>query len=170
MKKFTFCALDGISAPSVSAAEKALSALVAAARDREYLLEECGDSFLRDLADDGFHFETIDGSFEMWEGEDGLLRDMRDLVIEYAEALKDDEIAASLENDEINSFDDFMDSLTAMGGFLHPLYDYFGITIDGTDTAERFEYIEEAFDEAERWLIHHPGEGKRVTIVRYIPA
>lgn len=135
-----------------------------------WIEEEAGADFLRDFAEAHFLFTLSHEAPDMWVGDDGLLRTQRDLVNEYNEAREDEETEAYFEENEIECFQDFMDDLTAMGGFLHPLYDYFGITIDGTDTAERFEYIEDAFDEAERWLIHHPGEGKRVTIVRYIPA
>lgn len=155
---------NALSAPS---AVSALSAPVLTCNDCAFLIEEAGSDFLQDFISARFGFSAVYSAPEMWEGEDGNLYTLRDLVNDYNAMREDSDFAARLEEDEIECFDDFLDYQTAMGGFLRKLSTYYGFTVNGYDTGEYFEYIESAFDAAE--LFQQRGNmHKRIEIVRYV--
>lgn len=147
--------------------KKALSAPLLTQNDRAFLTEECGADFLNDFTSAGFGFTAVYGAPEMFIGEDGNLYTVRDLVNDYNAMREDAETAAAFEEDGIESFDDFMDYQTAMGGFLREMSHYYGFRVNGYETGEFFEDIESAFDAAE--LFQQRGNmNKRIEIVRYL--
>lgn len=159
-------AVSAVSAPSARDLS-ALSAPVLTCNDRAFLIEEAGSDFLQDFISARFGFSAAYSAPEMWEGEDGNLYTLRDLVNDYNAMREDSDFAARLEEDEIESFDDFLDYQTAMGGFLRELSTYYGFTVNGYDTGEYFCDIESAFDAAE--LFQQRGNmNKRIEIVRHV--
>ena len=161
-----FCAekIPGLSAPLSVPSWLALS-------DCEFLRDECGEDFLRDFIGTGFHFADALAPDEMYIGQDNALYSKSFLLRDYNAAREDESTSAWLDDEEIESFDDFMDYQTAMSGFLVKLPVYYGYSVNGYDTGEYAEDIETIFDKAELALMRNTDAAfrgdYRINIVRY---
>lgn len=134
------------------------------ASDQDRILSITNADFLAHMMDRGFGYTAEPLSGTWYLGQDDCYYGLESLREQY------EDVAESMaEDDDIHSFEDFLEYGTAMGGFMQQVREAYSFRIDGyPDDPDRWvDSIEYACERAENELVYMPGEHE-VTIVRYV--